>query len=101
TSYVNIRTLEERIRVAAQNAQTQRESHRIATAQFNSGESDELDVRQAATVLGQTEAQIPHLQNTLNQTKNGLAVLLGVTPDEVARILAGPSPIQIARREDA
>src|SRR4029434_2486984 len=42
TSYVNIRTLEERIRVAAQNAQTQRESHRIATAQFNSGESDEL-----------------------------------------------------------
>jgi NodT family efflux transporter outer membrane factor (OMF) lipoprotein len=96
TSYVNIRTLEERIRVAAQNVQTQKESHRLATAQFNSGESDELDMRQAATVLGQTEAQIPHLQNTLNQTKNGLAVLLGVTPDEVDRQLAGPSHIPVA-----
>jgi NodT family efflux transporter outer membrane factor (OMF) lipoprotein len=96
TSYVNIRTLEERIRVAEQNAQTQRESHRLATVQFNSGESDELDMRQAATLLGQTEAQIPHLQNTLNQTKNGLAVLLGVTPDEVDHQLAGPSHIPVA-----
>src|SRR6478752_7228246 len=89
TSYVNIRTLEERIRVAARNAESQRQSYQVAEAQFKSGETDELDMRQAETLLRQTEAQIPHLQNTLNQTKNGLAVQLGVTPDEVDRQLAG------------
>ena len=101
TSYVNIRTLEERIRVAARNAESQRQSYQLAEAQFKSGESDELDMRQAETLVGQTEAQIPHLQNTLNQTKNGLAVQLGVTPDEVDRLLAGPSHIPIASGEVA
>jgi NodT family efflux transporter outer membrane factor (OMF) lipoprotein len=93
TSYVNIRTLEERIRVAQRNAETQRQSFQLAETQFKSGESDELDMRQAETLVGQTDAQIPHLQNTLNQTKNGLAVQLGVTPDEVDRLLAGQSHI--------
>ena len=97
TNYVNIRTLEERIRVAAANAETQKQSFEVAEAQFHSGETDELDMRQAETVLGQTQSQIPQLQNTLNQTKYGLAVLLGVTPDEVDRQLAGPSHIPVAR----
>ncbi len=96
SSYVNIRTLQERIRVAERNAETQKQTYDVAEAQFKSGETDELDMRQAQTVLGQTEAQIPHLQNTLNQTKNGLAVLLGVTPDEVDRLLGGVRDIPVA-----
>jgi NodT family efflux transporter outer membrane factor (OMF) lipoprotein len=101
TSYVNIRTLEERIRVAEQNAETQRQSHQLTETQFKAGETDELDMRQAETLLRQTEAQIPQLQNTLNQAKNGLAVQLGVTPDEVDRLLKGPSHIPVARGEIA
>ena len=101
SSYVNIRTLEERIRVAAKNAEAQRQSFNLTETQFKSGETDELDMRQAETLVGQTEAQIPHLQNTLNQTKNGLAVQLGVTPDEVDRLLAGPSHIPAASGEVA
>lgn len=101
TSYVNIRTLEERIRVAENNAETQKQSFQLAEAQFKSGETDELDMRQAETVVGQTEAQVPQLQNTLNQTKNGLAVQLGVTPDEVDRLLAGKSQIPVVRGEIA
>jgi hypothetical protein len=101
TSYVNIRTLEERIQVAARNAETQRQSYQLAEAQFKSGETDELDMRQAETLVRQTEAQIPHLQNTLNQTKNGLGVQLGVTPDEVDRLLAGPNHIPVASGEVA
>ena len=34
TSYVNLRTAEERIRVATRNAETQRESQRVAEAKF-------------------------------------------------------------------
>jgi NodT family efflux transporter outer membrane factor (OMF) lipoprotein len=101
TSYVNIRTLEERIRVAQRNAQAERQSFQLTQTQYKSGETDELDMRQAETLVGQTEAQIPHLQNTLNQTKNGLAVQLGVTPDEVDRLLAGPSHIPAVSGEVA
>ena len=96
SSYVNIRTAEERIRVAQENAESQKESHRVAVAQFTSGETSQLDEQQAATLLAQTEAQVPRLQNTLNQAKTGLAVLLGETPDKVDRYLAGSSRIPVA-----
>ncbi len=96
STYVNIRTLEERLRVAQRNLQTQQESLRIATAQFNAGETSERDVQQAITQLAQTEAQIPRFEQSLIQNKNGLAVLLGLTPDEIDQRLAGPSRIPAA-----
>ena len=96
SSYVNIRTTEERLRVARQNVETERESLRIATVQFKGGETSERDVQQATAQLAQTEAQVPRLEQTLSQTKNGLAVLLGDTPDEVDKRLAGPSRIPVA-----
>jgi NodT family efflux transporter outer membrane factor (OMF) lipoprotein len=96
SSYVNIRTAEERLRVAARNVDTQKESLRVASVQFRYGETSELDVRQAATLLGQTQAQIPNLQNSLRQAKNGLAVLLGETPDAVDAQLGGEAPIPVA-----
>jgi NodT family efflux transporter outer membrane factor (OMF) lipoprotein len=96
SSYVNIRTLEERLRVAQENLEIQRESLRIADAQFTGGETSERDVQQARTQLYQTESQIPKLELTLTQTKNSLAVLLGDTPDEVDRRLVGPGRIPVA-----
>jgi NodT family efflux transporter outer membrane factor (OMF) lipoprotein len=99
-SYVNIRTLEERFSVAAKNVDTQKESLRIAKAQFEAGETSELDVQQATAQLAQTEAQIPQLEQVLAQTKDGLAVLLGATPDEIDRRLTdGPSLIPTAPAE--
>ena len=101
-SYVNIRTLEERLSVAAKNVETQKESLRIANARFKAGETSELDVQQATTQLAQTEAQIPQLEQTLAQTQNALAVLLGETPDETDRHLTnGPSLIPTAPAEVA
>ncbi len=96
STYVNIRTAQERIRVAQQNAESQKESHRVAVAQFTSGETSQLDEEQAATLLAQTQAQVPRLQNTLNQAKSGLAVLLGETPDKVDRYLTGSNGIPVA-----
>ncbi len=96
SSYVNIRTTEERISVAEKNLAAQRESLRVAAAQYKYGETSELDMRQAETIVQQTAAQIPRLQNTLTQAKNGLAVLLGETPDQVDRHLTGPSRIPVA-----
>ena len=99
SSYVNIRTAEERLRVAAKNVETQKESLRVASAQFKYGETSELDVRQAMTLLGQTQAQIPNLQNSLRQAKNGLALLLGETPDLIDARLGGTGPVPVAPAE--
>ncbi len=96
SSYVNIRTLEDRLQVARRNAQIQQESLRIATARFKGGETSERDVQQAATQLAQTESQIPLLEEALSQTKDGLALLLGQTPDQIDRQLTGPSRIPTA-----
>jgi NodT family efflux transporter outer membrane factor (OMF) lipoprotein len=96
STYVNIRTLEERLRVARRNLQLQQESLRIATAQFKAGETSERDVQQATTELWQTEAAIPRLEEALGQNKDGLAVLLGGTSDEIDPQLAGPSRIPTA-----
>ncbi len=101
SSYVNIRTAEERIRVAQRNVETQKESLRVASVQFKYGETSELDVRQADALLAQTQAQIPALQNTLRQAKNGLALLLGETPGAVDQQLGGPSAIPVAPAEAA
>ncbi len=92
-TYVSIRTLEERLRVAQRNVELQQESLRIASAQFRAGETSERDVQQATTQLGQTEAQIPLLEETLTQTRNGLMVLLGETAEEIQQRFTGQGAI--------
>lgn len=96
STYVNIRTLQTRIRVAARNVETQKESLRLASARFNAGETSALDVQQAKTQLAQTESQIPLLNEAMSQNKNGLAVLLGERPDQIDRQLTGPDRIPVA-----
>jgi NodT family efflux transporter outer membrane factor (OMF) lipoprotein len=101
STYVKLRTAEERIRVAARNVETQRESLRVATVQYGYGEKSELDVRQAEALLAQTEAQVPVLQNSARQAKDGLAVLLGETPAAVEKRLSRPGQIPGAPAEAA
>jgi NodT family efflux transporter outer membrane factor (OMF) lipoprotein len=93
SNYVNLRTAEERIRVAQKNLETQKESLRVASVQFQYGEVSELDVKQALTLVGQTQANIPPLQNTLRQSKDALAVLLGETPESIDQRLSGEGKI--------
>ena len=95
-TYVNLRTYEERLQVARRNLEVQTESLRIARAQFNAGETSERDVEQATTRQAQTEAQIPLLEQADLQTRNGLALLLGETPEEVQQRLTSPGTIPIA-----
>ena len=89
STYLNILTYQQRIRVAQDNLGTQKESLRIARVQFEAGETSQLDVQQAITQLAQTQAQIPGLENTLRAYKDSLAVLLGMTPDAIDAVLVG------------
>ena len=88
-----IRTLEKRIGIARQNAETQKESLEIAEARFKYGTVTQLDVEQARTVLNDTLASIPSLEAQLRQAKHALSVLLGTAPNDLADLLKGASEI--------
>ncbi len=93
SSYITIRTLEQRINIARQNAETQKESLKIAEARFRYGTVTQLDIEQAKTVLENTLAAIPTLEAQLRQAKHSLSVLLGLAPGELSDYLKGVSAI--------
>ncbi|MBX9742629.1 MAG: efflux transporter outer membrane subunit [Chthoniobacterales bacterium] len=86
-NYVNIRTYEEEIRITRENIKLQQESLRIATVRFHGGQVSQLDVTQAQTELCETEAQVPQLENRVRQSKNALALLLGLPPNGIDPLL--------------
>ncbi len=93
STYVLIRTLENRLNIARRNVEIQKESLQIATARFEGGTTSQRDVEQAKTILASTEATIPTLESQLRQAKNALCVLLGMPPSHLADLLAGKPDI--------
>jgi NodT family efflux transporter outer membrane factor (OMF) lipoprotein len=100
TNYAQLRTTEQRIKYARDNADIQRQTLTIVAARFKAGTVSELDLDQARSTLEQTEAQIPELEIMLRQTNNQLCVLLGIPPEEL-RAKLGPAPIPTAPPEVA
>src|SRR5262249_6924060 len=99
-NYVQLRTLEQRIRYTEANAALQRETLRIVQARLEAKTISELDLDQARSTLAQTEAQIPELQIGLRQAGNQLCVLLGMPPEDL-RARLGPADIPAAPAEVA
>jgi NodT family efflux transporter outer membrane factor (OMF) lipoprotein len=100
-NYTLLRTLEERLAVAQFNVEIQRRSFEIADAKFQGGTVTELDSAQAASLLHDTEAQIPQLEADIQQTQNTLCILLGVPPQDLRRLLGGPQMIPAVPAEVA
>ncbi len=92
-TYVSIRTTQERLRVARYNVELQEESVRITQAKFDAGATSALDVEQAQTLLYNTRAGVYALEISLQQLKNGLAVLLGRPPQDLRDLLGEPKPV--------
>ncbi|WP_432720993.1 TolC family protein [Jeongeupia wiesaeckerbachi] len=78
--YVNIRTLEARLKIAQDNAAIQRRSLDITEKLFKSGNDSELDVQQAKTQYLSTVASIPPLEASLRKAQNALSILLARPP---------------------
>jgi len=89
STYINLRTSEERLAVALANVKIQTESLRLAQAQFDAGSVTELDVFQSRALLRTTEATIPGFESEIRQAKNALAILLGKLPGEIDAMIAG------------
>ena len=92
TSYIQIRTVRERIGYARRNVEIQRGSLRLAEARLRDGKATALDVKQARSSLAQTEATIPPLLISLRQASNRLCVLLGMAPQDLTEDL-GEAPV--------
>jgi NodT family efflux transporter outer membrane factor (OMF) lipoprotein len=87
TTYVNIRTTQELMRITKLNIQVQQEGLDIAKARYTAGEVSLLDVEQAQTELSKTQATLPQLASDLQKQKDALGTLLGTTPDCVDGLL--------------
>ncbi|WP_206997132.1 efflux transporter outer membrane subunit [Trinickia mobilis] len=92
-AYIDLRALEQRIAIAQRNLQSQQKSLDLTKARFKRGSASQLDVEQAATLVAETEAQIPPLIKGRAQDRDTLALLLSDTPE--AQLL-GSSGIPVA-----
>ncbi len=88
STYINLRTAEERLAVARGNVKIQTESLRLAQAQYDAGAVYELDVFQAKALLRTTQSSIPGFETDIRQAKNALATLLGKLPGEVDAMIS-------------
>lgn len=98
TTYTQIRTLEQEIRLTRANIKLQQETLGIATARYKGGATTELDVDQAQSNLSQTEALLPQFEIQLRFATNQLCILLGIPPEQVQSWL-GDGPIPLAPPE--
>lgn len=89
-AYVNVRTLEQRLRYARHNVETQSASLKLAEDRKNFGAGSQLDVAQALTNVAQTEATIPQFEADLRQAENLLCTLMGFPPQDI-KVLLSPT----------
>jgi NodT family efflux transporter outer membrane factor (OMF) lipoprotein len=84
TNYVQMRTYQQRIFFARRNVEIQKGSLRLAEARLADGKATSLDVKQARSILDQTESSIPPLMIGLRQTTDRLCTLLGQPAQNMA-----------------
>ncbi len=105
TSYVLVRSLQERLVYARANESLQKETLALTQTRFRAGAVSELDVSTARATLANTQALIPDLENSLRQTKLAICVLIGQTPSDLevelapsagAAVVVPEAPAQIA-----
>lgn len=91
--YLELRGLQERLRVTEASLVNQRDSLRITEARFEAGRANQLDVAGARALVASTEAVLPALQTQLEATAFRLATLSAQPPRNVLADLAQPQPL--------
>jgi NodT family efflux transporter outer membrane factor (OMF) lipoprotein len=92
-SYINLRTLQQRLAVTRANLRSQEEISGLTQIRFELGLASGLDVAQADQVLATTRTIIPPLELALTEEINLLGVLLGLEPGRLRERLAASAPI--------
>ena len=98
-SYVDVRSSQERIRLAEANVEAQQSTLKLTQDRFDAGLVSGLDIAQAESNLANTESLIPLLQTNLRLALNRIAVLLGLPPGAVHAELELAEPVPAEPRE--
>jgi len=98
-NYVAARGLQQRLAIARQNLEAQRDIAELAESRYQQGFTSSLEPEQAATVLAQTESRVPALEADLQAAVHHLGVLLGREPGALGQELAATAPIPAAPPE--
>lgn len=93
SNYINLKLAVEKLRIARQNVALQKDIFATVQAKYKNGLTDEIAYNQAEYLLNTTTAQIPALQNEIEQYKNALSVLAGVLPSQLPLDVEKRSPI--------
>ncbi|QGZ31000.1 efflux transporter outer membrane subunit [Stutzerimonas stutzeri] len=96
-AYGQLRGAQLRERIARQNLDNQRDSHRLTEQLRDAGMGSELDVLRADARLAATEASLPLLQATQTRARNRIATLLGQRPDQLSVDLSSRALPAIAK----
>jgi NodT family efflux transporter outer membrane factor (OMF) lipoprotein len=101
STYVDIRTYEERLRLARENADSQRDSLRLTEIRYRNGQTSETDVEQAKSEYAQTRSKIPEYETGVLQNQYALSTLLGLPPTNLDGMLQPSEGIPVAPPEVA
>lgn len=80
-AYFTVLAAQDRVRVANENVKIAETVDAAIKARLAAGTATSFDLAQQDAVLATQRAQLPPLEQTLRQTKNTLAVLLGRAPE--------------------
>jgi NodT family efflux transporter outer membrane factor (OMF) lipoprotein len=92
-NYVAARGYQQRLAIALENLAAQRDIVALAQSRYRQGFTSSLEPDQAATVLAQTESQVPALETGLQTAVHHLGVLLGQDPGALRQELAASAAI--------
>ncbi|MEZ6135228.1 MAG: efflux transporter outer membrane subunit [Pirellulaceae bacterium] len=100
-AYVEMRMYEMRQVFAQQNLEIQQRTFDLTRTKFDLGLASLLDVAQAETNVGQTEALLPLLETGRRQASNRLCLLLGRPPQDLANVYGFTAEIPAATEQVA
>lgn len=92
-NYFELRSYQARLNVAQANLSVQEESYRLATARYEAGLADALDVERARSTLENTRAGIPSLRASIESAMNRLCILSGKPPGTLDADLSPAMPV--------
>jgi multidrug efflux system outer membrane protein len=84
-AYFQLRALDLELEISRRTLASRRESLRLTTILSDRGSTSLLDVRQAEQLVFTAAAEIPSLEQQIEQEENLISILLGKNPDSVPR----------------
>jgi outer membrane protein, multidrug efflux system len=88
-NYMELRGIEERLRITQQNIAAQRDLLELTRIRLDAGLATQVDIERQTLLLANTEAALPELESELAVRRNRLAVLTG---DENLAVAASAAP---------